>query len=219
MSKQYRLVVFDWEGTLCDTLGQVIHCVENEARRLNFGELDWEIASQSVELGLNNAIRKVFPHLSPEQHYELVNAVQTVLVSRGLQLYLFPGAKETIEQLHQKGIDLAIASNKGQQSLMRAVQQSGLDDYFKVIKSASQSEPKPSPQMLEEILAIYSLPAGEALMVGDSLSDIKMAKSIGVDAIGVDFYHQNSSALMMEGALGVFHDYKQIARFLNLSEE
>lgn len=218
MSKRYRLVVFDWEGTLSDTLGQVLDCVAKEARRLDYGELDEELARQSVDLGLVNAIKKVFPHLTLIQYERLINAVQQSLMSRHSDVYLIPGAKDIVQRLHQDGIELAIATNKGQHSLLKALHTTGLDEYFKVTRSAGQTPPKPSPQMLQEILMVFSLPAHDALMIGDSVTDIEMANSLGMDAIGVNFYHQQSEPLLASGALNVFDDYRLIADYLHLSD-
>lgn len=218
MSKRYRLVVFDWEGTLSDTLGQVLNCVANEARRLNFGELDEEVARNSVELGLVHAIKKVFPNLTITEYERLINAVQESLMSRHSDVYLIPGAKDIVQRLYHAGIDLAIATNKGKTSLQKALHTTGLDKYFKVTRSAGQTAPKPSPEMLEEILAVYSFSVQDAVMIGDSLTDIEMAKSIGMDAIGVNFYHQPVDLLLDAGAIKVFDDYHSIAEYLQLSD-
>ncbi|WP_028388309.1 HAD family hydrolase [Legionella fairfieldensis] len=219
MGRPYHLVVFDWEGTLGDTLGQILNTVATEARRLNFGELDEQLARQSVELGLVMAVKKVFPHLSEQQQEQLLLAVQQSLVARTADVYLIPGAREIAARLQQAGIDLAIASNKGQQSLQRVLHASELDHLFRVTRSAGQTSPKPCPQMLEEIMAEFGVNAQETLMVGDSVSDIEMAKSVGVDAIGVDFYHQQEAALRAAGAREVFDDYKQLAEYLFLPEK
>lgn len=216
MGKPYRLVVFDWEGTLGDILGQILNSVSTEAKRLQFGELDEQLARQSVGLGLVLALKKAFPHLNEEQQEQLLLAVHQSLVARTTDVYLIPGAKEFVEQLHHAGIDLGIASNKGQHSLQRVLQTSGLDQLFKVTRSAGQAPAKPSPQMLEEIMDAYGVDAEETLMVGDSVSDIEMAKNIGVDAIGVDFYHQQKAVLCAAGALAVFDDYQQLADYLQL---
>ncbi|MDX1836450.1 HAD-IIIA family hydrolase [Legionella taurinensis] len=218
MSKRYRLVVFDWEGTLGDTLGQILNNVAVEARRLNFGELDEQLARQSVELGLVKAMKIVFPHLTLQQHQQLLQAVQQSLVSRHADVYLIPGAKLIVERLAAAGLDVAIATNKGQQSLHRALQLSGLDALIKVTRSAGQTPPKPCPQMLEEILDEFSLTPKDAIMVGDSVTDIEMAKSIGMDAVGVDFYHQQREALEGAGALCVFDDFQLFAEFIHLPE-
>nr|HAT8712872.1 HAD-IA family hydrolase [Legionella jordanis] len=219
MNKPYRLVVFDWEGTLGDTLGQIFHSVASEARRLNFGEIDEQLARQSVDLGLIKALRKVFPHLSDDQHEELLQAVQQSLIARTTEIFLIPGVRDFINRLHRAGIDVAIASNKGQQSLQRALHLSGLDSIFKVTRSAGQTAAKPSPDMLQEILDEFALEVHEAVMIGDSVSDIQMAQSLGVDALGVDFYHQQRDALLAAGALAVFDDYCHLADFLQLPKE
>lgn len=218
MIKSYRLVVFDWEGTLGDTLGQILNTVATEAKRLNFGELDEQLARQYVELGLVNAVKKIFPDLDEEQREQLLMAVHQSLVSRHSQVYLIPGARDIIERLDQNGIYLAIASNKGHQSLQRVLQASELDQWIKVTRSAGLLPPKPSPEMLAEILDEFDVKPDEALMVGDSLSDMEMARALGVDAIGVDFYHQQDKVLRAAGALEVFDDYALFANYLNLPE-
>lgn len=216
MGKPYRLVVFDWEGTLGDILGQILNSVSTEAKRLQFGELDEQLARQSVGLGLVLALKKSFPHLNEEQQEQLLLAVHQSLVSRTTEVYLIPGAREIAERLQRADIDLGIATNKGHQSLQRVLQASGLDQLFKVTRSAGQTPAKPCPQMLQEIMDSYGVNAKETLMVGDSVSDIEMAKSIAVDAIGVDFYHQQEAALLNAGALAVFDDYQQLAEYLQL---
>lgn len=217
MLKPYRLVVFDWEGTLGDTLGQIINSVACQAKRLNFGELDENKARQSIELGLVMAVKKAFPHLNDEQHEELLQAVNLALISRTADVYLIPGARDIVKALDDAGIFLAIASNKGQQSLQRVLHACELDKYFKVTRSAGQVAPKPCPDMLIEILDEFNVKPEEVLMVGDSLNDIEMAKQVGVDAIGVDFYHQQQqNQFKNAGAIAVFDDYKKLADFLEL---
>ncbi|KTC77007.1 HAD family hydrolase [Legionella brunensis] len=219
MSKPYRLVVFDWEGTLVDTLGQIFNSVATEAKRLNFGEIDEQLARQSVDLGLVKALRKIFPHLSEEQHQQLLLAVQQSLITRSTEIYLIPGAKDFVSRLHRAGIDIAIATNKGQQSLQRTLHASGLDNWFKVTRSAGQTAAKPATQMLEEILETFGVAADEALMIGDSATDMEMARNLGVDAVGVDFYHQQNAALLAAGAKAVFDDYEHLADYLHLPKE
>lgn len=218
MSKRYDLVVFDWEGTLSDTLGQVLNCVAEEARRLGFGELDEEVARQSVDLGLVHAIRKVFPLLSLHQYEHLLEAVQHSLTSRHSDVYLIPGAKAFVQRLHQAGVTMAVATNKGSQSLQRAMHITGLDEYIKLSRCAGPFPPKPSPDMVADLLLNLAVPAERALMVGDSTSDIEMANSVGMDAIGVNFYHKDPSALLAAGALDVFDDYVLLADYLHLSK-
>ncbi|BCA94575.1 haloacid dehalogenase [Legionella antarctica] len=216
MSNPYQLVVFDWEGTVSDTLGLILHTVSSEANRLGFGEIDPYEARKYVDLGLVQALRKTFPDLSGKQHDELLQAVHQAMISRPAEVCLIPGAQKFIEQLHDAKIDIAIATNKGQHSLLRALQATGLDGLFKVTRSAGQTLPKPSPQMLEEIMEEFGRDSSVTLMIGDSATDMEMAKNISVSAIGVDFYHQQEAALKAAGALAVFDDYQLLANFLGL---
>lgn len=215
----YRLVVFDWEGTLGDTLGQILSAIAVEAERLQFGKLDEQNARQWIGLGLAMALRKLFPALLMHQHEQLLQAVNESLslMTRSTQVYLMPGSKHIIQQIQQTQAHLAIATNKGHQSLQRALQACGLDAFFDVTRSAGQVPPKPCPQMLEEIMDECGVSAAETLMIGDSVTDIQMAKALDVAAIGMDFYHQQEDALRAAGALEVFDNFKQLADYLNLS--
>ena len=214
MKKRYRLVVFDWEGTLGDTLGHVLNTLVEEAARLELGEVDELLARQYVMLGLAKAINKLFPRVSLHQHEQLLQAVQEVLSTTSADACLFPGAKQCVEDMHQAGMALAIATNKGPQSLQRVLQESGLDDFFKVTRAAGQVPPKPCPQMIEEIMAVFGETPSETLMIGDSVADLEMASRAGVDAIGIDFYHQQKAALLEAGALAVFDNYTELTRYL-----
>lgn len=210
----YQLIVFDWEGTISDTLGLILHTVAVEAERLGFGGIDPYQARKYVHLGLQLALKKLFPTLSVAQHEQLVQAVQTTMLSRPSQVCLIPGAREFIERLHSLSLNLAIATNKGQHSLQRALCATGLDSIFHVTRSAGQVPAKPCPQMLEEIIDEFGQEPATTLMIGDSPSDIEMARNINVHAIGVDFYHQNQEILKQAGALEVFDDYQLLTQFL-----
>ncbi|KTD62994.1 phosphatase [Legionella santicrucis] len=219
MSNPYELVVFDWEGTIADTLGVVLHVVSTEANLLGFGDFDSFEARKYVDLGLVQALKKAYPHLSSVQHQQLLLAVQQAMYSRPLDVCLMPGVRELISQLHEAQIKLAIATNKGHQSLSRALQATKLDKIFQVTRSAGQVPAKPCPQMLEEIIEETGVTPDTTLMIGDSPTDMEMARILKVAAVGVDIYHQQEAVLKAAGALVVFDDYKQVADFLNVTRD
>lgn len=214
--KAYRLVIFDWEGTLSDTLGLVLNCVRTEAQLLNLGTFNEAKARQYVDLGLVNTVKKVFSHSTVEQQNALLDAVQCKLMRQHGQTYLFPGAKELVQSIHHANIKLAIASNKSQLGLQRALERSGLNDYFPITRSASTCSPKPDPEMVNQILDEFKIAACDAVMIGDSTIDMEMAKKINMDAIGVNFYHKIDSNLSNAGAKIVFDNYDALADFLHL---
>jgi phosphoglycolate phosphatase len=216
MSNPYQVFVFDWEGTISDTLGPILHIVATEADKLGFGELDFERAHYCADLGLVRALRKLFPHLTDTQQEQLQQEVQTAMVNRSVEVCLIPGVFEFILRAHHAGIDLAIATNRGHQSLMRALHASDLESYFKVTRSAGQVPPKPHPQMLQEIMDDLGSSPASTLMIGDSATDMEMAKTLNVQGIGVDFYHQQQQQLSDAGASRVFDDYRLLGDYLKL---
>lgn len=216
MTSSYQLVVFDWEGTIADTLGQILHTVSTVAQEHGFGPIDFDLARNSVNLGLVKALQRVLPNLSTSEQEILLQAVQKALMTHPTHVYLIPGVLDLIKALHKANISLAIATNKGHHSLTKALASSGLDAFFKVTRSAGFVPAKPCPQMLEEIMQEFGATSASTLMIGDSPTDMEMAHSIQVAAIGLDFYHQQEAALKKAGAMAVFDDYHQLANFLNL---
>lgn len=212
----YKLIVLDWEGTLGDPLGHIHDALEKEAEHLGLGDYDAACARRYVSLGLEKAVRKIFPDLTQDMYERLLRGVQQELVSSHAVAYLFDGARELLQKAHAAGFILAIATNKGQQSLERALQALGIESFFSATRSAGQLPAKPCPDMLEEILDLTGCAPEETLMIGDSVSDMEMASAIDVPRIGVDFYYQQADDLKKAGAQDVFCDFKQIEEYLGL---
>lgn len=216
MASAYELVVFDWEGTLGDPLGYILQIIQEQGKQLNLTPIDEQNARKYITLGLERALKKSFPSLTLHQYERLLTNVQHALQSHTKEHCLFSGARQLVERIHQSGIHLAIATNKGQQSLQRALQVTGMDDFFSVIRCAGQVPAKPCPQMLEEIMAFFAISADKTLMIGDSVTDVEMANALNVACIGLDFYHQHQTDLQQAGASFVFDNYTQVGQFLKL---
>lgn len=214
MTSPYQLVVFDWEGTIADTLGQVLKSLAQAAQSMGLGDLDRQQARACAVLGLEKAVQKLFPQLSLHQQEQLLEQVQINLPCKPGEVCLIPGVRELLDQLHSAGIHLAVATNKGQGSLQRALQSTGLDTYFPIVRTASQAPPKPCPQMLAELMDAYGLGPEATLMIGDSCADMEMAVALKVAALGFDYYHQQESVLLAAGAGAVYDNYDAVARFI-----
>jgi len=150
------------------------------------------------------------------QQEELLSGIQRASQISSKEQCLFEGARQVVQDIQQAGMCLAIATNKGPQSLQKALQVTDMGAFFTVTRSAGQVPAKPCPQMLEEIMDTFSLDANQTLMIGDSVSDVEMALSIGVECIGIDFYGQQTQLLKSAGATHVFDNYNDVGRFLKL---
>lgn len=218
---KYRLIVFDWEGTLGDTLGQMLDIVLAKAEEFNLEVPDVNLTRQALIFGLNIAIKKLFPNLDAKQNITLLNAIQQQYVIDPSLEYLIPGAKDFVILIKKNHINVAIATNKSKTSLDRVLKATSMHGFFKVTRCAGEFLPKPASDMLKDIMDSFAIHKNETLMIGDSLSDIQMARSIGVDAIGINFYGQDDlkEELLNAGALGVFDNYNDLTKYLDLQAE
>ena len=215
MFKRYQLVVFDWEGTIAESgLGYILIALARAAERFHLPMFDMHSARLQIPYGLAFAVKKLFPTISLYQQEDLCSEAQKTMLEVSTTVSLIPGVEELIQWLHGEGMPLAIATNKNAQGLARVLGQSGLESYIRITRSASEAPPKPCPQMLEEIMESCEVTAPQTLMIGDSTSDMEMAKALGVDAIGMDFFQMEEQALLAAGACQVMHNYEQVVQYI-----
>lgn len=215
MKNHYDLVIFDWEGTLAeDSYGQVVSVFADEAKKMQLNNFDKALARKLVPMGLVALVSYFFSNLTIQSQERLLSNVQKSLeqVSHGVVLIEY--ADVIVKSLHDSGVKLGIATNRSLNSLQKVLALSGLQDYFDFIRTASQALPKPCPDMLEEIIWESSIPNSKTLMVGDSISDVEAAVAIGVDVVGVDFYHEQQNLLLESGACIEIDNYKDLLNFL-----
>ena len=215
MAKHYQLVVFDWEGTIVENgLGCSIVALTRAAERLHLPTVDLHTARLAVPYGLTNVVRKLFPTISLRQQEDLCIEVQKIMLEISASVPLVAGVEELIRWLHVSGVYIAIATNKSAQGLARVLRLSGLESFIHITRSATEAPAKPCPRMLEEIMDAFAISAQKTLMVGDSASDMEMAKALKVDAVGMDFFQLEESTLRTAGACAVFHNYEQLTQYV-----
>lgn len=128
--------------------------------------------------------------------------------------HLLPGAFTCVSALHKAGYRLAVATNKSARSLAHDLKHTGLEGFFEITRSADQTFPKPHPQMLEEILVYFQVPPTAAVMIGDSESDMIMAQTVHMEAIGLDMQAEGGLSLRRAGAKRIFQDHILLRDYL-----
>jgi phosphoglycolate phosphatase len=182
---RYSLIVFDWDGTLIDSASAIVECIQQAARDLGLDVPDRERASHVIGLGLRDSLRYAVPGLPPERTQEFVASYRREFLAREDRMQLFPGVLEMLDALRARGHALAVATGKSRQGLERALDASGLRAVFNASRCGDESEPKPHPAMLRELMQALDAAPAQALMVGDTSHDLRMAAAAGVDALAV----------------------------------
>lgn len=193
--RQYELIVFDWDGTLMDSAGMIVHCVQAAARDLGLEPPSDERARHIIGLGLGDALRHALPDLAEEHYEDLVERYRHHYLSRDHELTLFAGADALIHMLAAGGYLLGVATGKSRRGLDRALDHSGLGPHFHATRCADECHSKPHPQMLEELMDEFAVAPAATLMIGDTTHDLLMARNAGVDAVGVSYGAHPRAAL------------------------
>lgn len=185
--QRYELIVFDWDGTLMDSAGMIVYCVQAAARDLALEPPSDERARHIIGLGLVDALRHALPDLPEARYADLVERYRHHYLSRDQELVLFPGADTMVQGLAENGRWLAVATGKSRRGLDRALEHSGLGSYFHATRCADECHSKPHPQMLEELMTEFAVSPAQTLMIGDTTHDLLMARNAGVDAVAVSY--------------------------------
>lgn len=184
---RYEMIVWDWDGTIMNSTPTIVECLQKACVDLGEKVPNQEQASHVIGLGLHESIHYLLPHL-PEKKYPLMlERFRHYYLGVDHKLVLFPGIMELIQALKTKGHLVAVATGKPRQGLDRTLKMHQLEGFFHDTKTADESRAKPHPQMLQELMDSWRVPANKMLMIGDTTHDLQMAKSAGVDSIAVTY--------------------------------
>lgn len=182
---RYRLIVFDWDGTLLDSASGITECIQLAAADMSLPVPDRETASHVIGLGLHDSLRHAVPSLPASGYAEFSEHYRRHFLAREEAMGLFPGVPDLLRDLCSRGHRLAVATGKSRRGLDRALAATGLGPLFVATRCGDETKPKPHPAMLLELLRELDSDAGSALMIGDTSHDLLMASNAGVDAVAV----------------------------------
>lgn len=182
-----RLVVFDWDGTLMDSIGTIVGCMRAALEEIGAPpprELD--SIRHAIGLGLRETLDALYPDADDLFRSRVVEAYRHHWFgSHREQQVLFPAVPELLTELASRGLLLAVATGKSRRGLDHDLARSGLADAFQATRTVDEAPSKPAPGMLLDVLAELGVSPGEALMVGDTTYDLEMARNARVAAVGV----------------------------------
>ncbi len=212
---KYQLVIFDWDGTLMDSVARIVSSMQGAALDCALRVPSAEAVRDIIGLSLHKAFPLLFGSLTAEDEAAMFAAYRRHYIELNeTPSPLFAGAADTIKGLHGNGYRLAVATGKQRVGLDRVLAETRLGDYFHALRGADQAQSKPHPLMLEQILDELKLDPAEAVMVGDSSYDLAMAEAIGMDRIGVTYGVHDSAKLCQHTPLTLIDDIRQLPGWL-----
>lgn len=211
----YRLVVFDWDGTLMDSAAKIVNCFRNAAADVGLPVPAPRQARRIIGLGLPEALEELFPNAGDRQLAEVSRAYRDHFLERDdTATALFPGVVEGLTTLKSESYVLGIATGKARRGLERVLEETGTRDLFAATRCVDEALSKPHPRMLLDILDQTGIGAREALMVGDTTFDMAMAAAAGMHALAVSYGAHPVEPLLAEGPIACVHEFSEVVRWI-----
>lgn len=202
-----RLAIFDCDGTLVDSQADICAAMDGAFLAAGIAPPDSNATRRIVGLSLPEAMRRLHPVGSAEDHTVLAQLYRDAFRARRtagqVAEPLYEGIAALIEELAGAGWLLGVATGKSDRGLAHCLETHGLTGHFVTLQTADRHPSKPDPSMIAACLAATGASAGETAMIGDTAFDMAMAVNAGVRAIGVDWGYHHPRDLVEAGAEAV----------------
>ncbi|MHA3092615.1 HAD-IA family hydrolase [Acinetobacter brisouii] len=209
---QKQLVIFDWDGTLFNSVGQIVASLQFAAQQ-HQQPLSDDAAKSIIGLGLPEVMQTLFPDV-PELHSAILDSYAEHYVAHSQDDQWFDGVGDMLHDLKQRGFKLAVATGKSRRGLDRVLAKTQSQDLFDITRAASETQSKPHPQMLQEILSYTGVAPEQAIMVGDSSYDLQMAQNIEMPRVGVSYGVHSVDVLQQYKPLMIADDVTALHHYL-----
>lgn len=216
---RYDLVIFDLDGTLLNTIGDLAASVDYVMRSRNLPEHSDTEYRQMVGGGIKRLVERALPaSLAANEAYveECVAQFRRYYVENiDRHTHPYDGMPALLHRLQRCGVKVAVASNKFQHGTERLVAKFFSNVEFVAIEGNRDGAPlKPDPQIVRNIMAIADSSAERTIMVGDSGIDIRTAAAAGIASVGVAWGFRFAEELYDAGATKVASTISELEEIL-----
>lgn len=211
-----KLAIFDFDGTLFNSVDDVVICFNEALTIYDFPTLTREEFIGSLGGAIDEIVSLALKdNDTPEYHDSVKNTYLNIYYGSKKENTLpFPGAQELLKKLQSKGVLLGINSNRFSDSLEFFVDKFFGDIDFVLVEGHNYYTPiKPSPEGINKIIKKSGVSGDDAIYIGDSSTDILTAKNAGIDCLIVKWGYGNEKDFEDDYVLGVVEDISEIINY------
>ncbi|MBV7256158.1 HAD-IA family hydrolase [Pacificimonas sp. WHA3] len=214
-----RLAIFDCDGTLLDSQANIVSAMDACFQENGLTPPPANATRRIVGLSLPQAMMQLLPDADEDLHHRMAEryklAYQRMRAEQRLSVEpLYPGTLETLDRLEAAGWLLAVATGKSDRGLDHALGEHGIRNRFISLQTADRHPSKPHPSMIHQALRDAGGEAAQAVMIGDTVFDVEMARNADVRSLGVAWGYHAPEELMEYGAEIVADDYTALADYI-----
>ena len=211
-----KLAIFDFDGTLFDSACDVVICFNKTLEIHNFPTLTFDEYLDRLGGNIDESVSLILKDKNTAENIELVKDTYGKIYAESPKDHTrpFDGVHEVLGALQDKGMLLAINSNRSDDSVMMYVDEFFQDIDFVAIEGHNPDYPsKPSPCAVERIMGKFKLTKDETIFIGDSITDIKTAKNANIDCILVSWGYAVKEDLESDYPLEVIDDMGELLKY------
>lgn len=213
-----KLAVFDVDGTLVDSRSSIFQASTEAAAAVGITAPSYDQVRSIVGLSLFNAIVTMLPEHDDDTHQAFMREFQAVFTRRANDAdaheALYDGADALLRELKGEGWLIGMATGQSRRGVNRCLHGYDWHDIFDVTFCADDGPSKPHPHMLEQNLTALGVERHQAVMIGDTGHDMRMAREAGIRAIGVSWGFHTIEELETAGSHEIVHDFAGLGRVL-----
>jgi phosphoglycolate phosphatase len=215
-TRRFRLLVFDWDGTVVDSTVPIVRAVQAAYRDLGLVPPDEKATRYIIGLKLDTAFFSLSPDLPEKTIEELLDRYRYHYWQSDAEIPLFGGISALLEKLDGEDYFLAVATGKSRKGLDRMLRQNGLMQRFHATRCADESFSKPHPEMLLYLMDRLGVTPEQTLMIGDTTHDILMAKNARSQALAVSYGAHDEDSLQQSQPLDVVGSVSALDTWLTM---
>lgn len=204
-------VIFDFDGTLADTSKGVLDSVEYALEKMGAPSFDRRVLRGFIGPSLYESFQEI-AGLSPEDSVRAIEYYRSYYQPKGIyECNLYPGMKELLKELSDKGVCLSVASSKPQVSLDVVTKHLGIDGFFDKIVGAELSVKTSDKLTLVKRAALNE----NNVMAGDAVFDVRAAHAAGFTSVAVTYGFNDRETLEKENPDFIADSVSELREVIN----
>ncbi len=211
-----RLALFDLDGTLVDSQRLIVAAMGAAFDAVGRTPPGREAILSQVGLSLPVVLDRLSGGVAEAQRERMLGAYRATYFSERARApaLLFPGIRAALDALQARGdVRVGIATGASRRGMRAVIETHGLRPA--TAQCADDHPSKPDPGMVAAALAETGIRPGWAVMIGDSVHDMRMARAAGVFALGVGWGYQAGHELLAAGAEALVAEPGDLVRILD----
>jgi len=219
---RYRLVLFDFDGTLAITDRAIVACVQQTFEVFDIPSPGETEIKATIGLSLGEAFLLLYPAIALEQIPEWIRTYRSFYpqVDAAISV-LYPGVKSFLQMAKAEGLNLVVVSNKYHKVLHAALDHFGIRSLVQLAIGVDQINPrKPDPALFHNLIQPFFLDisAQEVLVVGDAAVDLQFASNSGLDCCWATYGYGNRQQCLALQPNFVIENIWQLSAILQLPQ-